>query len=51
MDMSDPMCWKIVNQFLKTMKELEPYMIEFEKNNIMKAKNYLSDCKVRGEER
>ena len=36
-------------QFLKTMKKLEPYLIEFQKNNTMKAKNYFSDCKVRGD--
>lgn len=38
-------------QFLKTMKELEPYLVEFEEDGTMKAKNYLSDCKVGGNER
>ena len=28
------------------MKELEPYLVKFEEDGIMKAKNYLSDCKV-----
>ena len=36
-------------QFLKIMKELEPYLVEFEQNGTMKAKNYLSDCKIEGE--
>ena len=38
-------------QFLKIMKELKPYLIEFEEDSIMKAKNYPSDCKVRDAKR
>lgn len=30
------------------MKELEPYLVEFEIDGTMKAKNYFSDCEVRG---
>ncbi len=33
-------------QFLKTMKELELYLIEFGEDGTMKAKNYPSNCKV-----
>ncbi len=36
-------------QILKTIKELEPYLVQFEEDGIMKTKNYLSDGKVRGE--
>ena len=32
------------------MKELEPYLVEFEEDGTMKAQKYPSDCKVRGEE-
>lgn len=39
--------WK---QFLKTIKKLELYLVEFEENGIMNAKNYLSDYKVGGNE-
>ncbi len=38
-------------QFLKTKKELEPYLVEFEKDGTMEIKNYPSDCKVEDEER
>ena len=37
-------------RFLKTMKELKPYLVEFEEDGIMKVKNYPSDCKVGGNE-
>ena len=37
-------------RFLKTMKELEPYLVEFEEDGTMKAKNYPSDCKGGGDE-
>lgn len=30
------------------MKELKPYIIEFNKNDVMKPKVYLSDCVVEG---
>lgn len=36
-------------QLLKIMKELKLYLIEFKEDDIMKAKSYLSDCKVRSE--
>ena len=35
--------------FLKQMKELKPYMIEFHDNDTMKLKVYLSDCEVKSE--
>ena len=38
-------------RFLKTMKELEPYRVEFEEDSTMKVKNYPLNCKVRGNER
>ncbi len=34
-------------QFLRTMKELKPYLVEFEENGIMKAQNYPLYCKVK----
>lgn len=34
-------------QFLKTIKELELYLVEFEKNGTMKTKNYPSICKIK----
>ena len=37
--------------FLKKMEELKLYMVEFNKNNIMKPKIYPSDCTVEGENR
>ena len=38
-------------QFLKTMKELEPYMIEFEEEGTMRAKNNPLNCEVTDKER
>ena len=38
-------------RFLKTMKELERYLVEFEEDGIMKAKNHPSDCKIGSNER
>ena len=38
-------------QFLKTMKELGTYLVEFEEDGTMKAKNYPLDYKVEGEKR
>ena len=38
-------------RFLKIMKELELYLIEFEEDSTMKTKNYLSNCKVGGDKR
>ena len=37
-------------QFLKTMKELEPYLVRIEEDGTMKAKNYSSVCEVRDED-
>lgn len=34
--------------FLEKIKELNSYMIEFDKNGAMKPKIYLSDCIVEG---
>lgn len=36
---------------MKTIKELELYLVEFEEDDIIKAKNYPSDCKVRSDKR
>ncbi len=36
-------------RFLKKIKELEQYLVEFEEDRTMKAQKYPSDCKVRGE--
>lgn len=36
-------------EFLKTMKELEPYLVEFEMDGTMKAKNYPLNCEVGGD--
>lgn len=36
-------------RFLQRMKELEPYMIEFEQDGTMKPKTYPSDCAAGGE--
>ena len=33
-------------RFLKTIEELKPYMVEFNKNGIMKDKEYPLDCAV-----
>lgn len=38
-------------QFLKIMKKLEPYLVKFKEDSIIKAKNYLSDCKIVGNKR
>lgn len=38
-------------QFLKTIKKLESYLVEFKEDSTMKTKNYPSDCKIRGDER
>lgn len=35
-------------KFLKVMKDLKPYIVEFEKDGTMKLKVYLNDCKVEG---
>lgn len=32
--------------FLKKIEELELYLVELEEDNIMKAKNYSSNCKI-----
>ena len=37
--------------FLKTIEELKPYMVEFYENGTMKPKVYPSDCAVGGEDR
>lgn len=39
--------WK---QFLKTIKELESYLVEFEEDGTIKVKNYPSDCIIKGDE-
>ena len=39
------------NRFLTKMEELKPYMVEFNKDGAMKAKDYPVDCAVGGEER
>ena len=36
------------NNFLKKIEELKLYMVEFEEDGAMKAKTYLSDCKIGG---
>lgn len=33
-------------KFLKIIKDLEPYLVEFEEDKSMKTKNYLDDCIV-----
>lgn len=38
-------------KFLNTIKNLEPYLVEFEENRLMKTKNYLDDCTVKGDVR
>lgn len=35
-------------KFLRIMKDLEPYLIEFEEDGFMKTKNYPDDCAVGG---
>lgn len=39
------------NKFLTRMKDLKPYMVEFEENDAMKYKISLSDCVMKGEDR
>lgn len=34
-------------QFLKTIKELKPYLEKFKKESVIKAKNYLLNCKIK----
>ena len=34
--------------FLRIMKDLEPYLVEFEEDGSMKTKNYPNDCAVGG---
>lgn len=36
------------NCFLTKIEKLKPYIVEFNKDGVMKAKNYLVDCIVRG---
>lgn len=38
-------------QFLKIMKGLKPYLVEFEEDDTMKAKNYFFDYKIGDNER
>lgn len=35
-------------KFLKIIKNLEPYLVEFEENKSMKTKNYWNNCAVGG---
>ena len=37
--------------FLKVMKQLEPYLVEFNEDGTMKAKEYPFDCAIRGANR
>lgn len=39
------------NYFLTKIEELKLYMVEFNENSAMKARDYPIDCIVRGEER
>lgn len=39
---------KDYNNFLKKIEKLKPYMVQFEEDDIIKAKIYLSNCKARG---
>lgn len=34
--------------FLKQMKELKPFLVKFNKDNIMKSKVYLPNCIIKG---
>lgn len=36
-------------KFLKYMKDLEPYLVEFEENGTMRTKTYPKNCQVDGE--
>ena len=38
-------------KFLSTMKDLEPYLVEFEEDGSMKTKEYPDDCAVGGDKR
>lgn len=33
-------------KFLNTIKDLEPYLVEFEEDGSMKTKNYPDDCAI-----
>ena len=39
------------NRFLTKLEELKSYMVEFNEDGAIKAKNYPIDCAVGGEER
>ena len=39
------------NRFLTQMEELKLYMVKFDEYGAMKAKEYLIDCAVGGDER
>ena len=39
------------NRFLTQIEELKPYMVEFDEDGAMKAKDYPVDCAVGGEKR
>lgn len=39
------------NHFLIKREELKPYIVKFNKDGTIKAKNYSFDCAVRGEKR
>lgn len=36
-------------KFLSTIKDLEPYLVEFEENGSIKTKEYPDDCAVGGD--
>ena len=36
-------------KFLNTMKDLEPYLVEFEEDGSIKIKNYPDNCAIRGD--
>ena len=38
-------------KFLNTMKDLEPYLVEFEEDGSIKTKEYPDDCAVGGDKR
>ena len=46
-----PNVFKDRKKFLSTMKDLEPYLVEFEKDGSMKTKEYPNDCAVGGDKR
>lgn len=39
------------NKFLRTMKDLAPYLVKFEEDGSIKTKEYPDDCAVRGDKR